>query len=107
MKDKNHKVLRLDTETYIVDVFSVKGLLQQNVFSNILLFFGALAIVTSLLGVFFSESNIMVFSFSVTIIYIVAIIGIFQSTNEKKDNKEAIIENSPNQEYLLCLGTEV
>lgn len=107
MKDKNHKVLRLDTETYIVDVFSVKGLLQQNVFSNILLFFGALAIVTSLLGVFFSESNIMVFSFSVTIIYIVAIIGIFQSTTEKKDNKEAIIENSPNKEYLLCLGTEV
>lgn len=107
MKDKNHKVLRLDTETYIVDVFSVKGLLQQNVFSNILLFFGALAIVTSLLGIFFSESNIMVFSFSVTIIYIVAIIGIFQSTTEKKDNKEAIIENSPNKEYLLCLGTEV
>lgn len=106
-KETNHKILKLDTESYTVDVFTVKSLLQESVFSNILMVAGILAVITSLLGLVFNESNIMVFTFSIATVFVMAIFGILQSPNEKIDDKEVIIPNSPDKQYLLCLGTEV
>lgn len=107
MAERKHKVTRLETESFVADTLSVKALLQEEVFSNILFIMGGIACVTALLGLFFDESNIIVYTFSVAVVYALAIFGILNSPLEEKDDKSAIIQNIPNKDYLLCLGTEV
>ena len=65
------------------------------------------AILFSLLASFYiNELNISLY------LYISAILACFVSltlylSEEKKDEKEAIIANEENKDYLLCLGTEI
>ena len=57
-------------------------------------------------GMVINGINIMIFLFVLALIYCSAIIALY-FCEKKRDDKEAIIANEPNKEYLLSLGVEV
>lgn len=85
----------------------VKFLQNEVILAQMLKACGILGCCFAFIASFFViELNIMLFLYVVGIIYAGTIIALYLH-NEKKDGKEAIIQNELHKEYLLSLGIEV
>lgn len=80
---------------------------QEQVLKQVLFICGILSCILALIASFITNGvNIMLFIIIIAIIYSYIIVNLYFH-NESKDDKEVIISNEPNKDYLLCLGTEV